>query len=166
VPGSAALVNALGLDLGIGRTTRALGPRVWEIAASRETVFDVIAAPYLGKTPRALAGTLDVWERSTDMVLAAHFTPTRIGVVTTVETVRFDRPAQIGFRVVRGPVPHLREAFDLEPVGDGTRLTWSGELGTDLWAVGRAWGDVVARAWERAVAHSLAAITAEAERRA
>ena len=164
--GFAAIVNALGaLDLGVGRTTRPLGPRAWEIAAPRETVFDLIAAPYLGKTPRALADKLEVWERSRDMVLAAHFTPTRIGVVTTVETVRFEPPSRIGFRVVRGPVPYLREAFDLEAAGDGTRLTWSGELGTDFWAAGRAWGDLVARAWERAVAHSLEAVTAEAERR-
>jgi hypothetical protein len=166
VRGFGALVNALGaLDLDLGRTTQPLGPRAWEIAAPPETVFDVIAAPYLGRTPRAMVDKLEVWERSGDMVLAAHFTPTRLGVVTTVETVRFERPGLIGFRVVRGPVPHLRETFELESTDGGTRLTWSGELATDFWCVGRAWGARVARQWERAVAHSLAAIAAEAERR-
>jgi hypothetical protein len=38
------------------------------------------------------------------MVLAAHFTPITFGVATTVETVRFERPERVDFRVVRGPV--------------------------------------------------------------
>jgi len=152
------------LDLGIGRTFRALGPRSWQIRAEPDVVFDVISSPYLHRTPRALEEKLHVWERGEDMVLAAHFTHTRIGVATTVETVRFDRPSRVEFRVVRGPVPHLRESFVLEPAGEGTRLTWSGELGADLWFVGRAWGAVVAGAWECAVAGSLARVTAEAER--
>ncbi len=154
------------VDLGIGRRVRPLGPVTWEIAAPREIVFDVISAPYLGRTPRALADKLDVWERSSDMVLAAHFTPFPGGVATTVETVRFDRPARIDFRLVRGPVPHVRESFVLQEAGEGSTLTWEGELGTDLGAVGAWWGDRVARRWERAVRDSLAATTVEAERRA
>jgi hypothetical protein len=43
----------LTVDTGIGRTIRPLGPIERTIAAPRETVFDIIAAPYLGKTPRA-----------------------------------------------------------------------------------------------------------------
>jgi len=72
----AALVRrgALTLDLGVGRTIRPLGPVSWQIEASPEVVFDVIAAPYLERTPQALAGKLEVWERGSDMVLAAHFT--------------------------------------------------------------------------------------------
>jgi hypothetical protein len=38
------------------------------------------------------------------MVLAAHFTPVKCGVTTTLETVRFERPNRIDFRLVRGPV--------------------------------------------------------------
>jgi hypothetical protein len=45
------------------------------MAAPREVVFDVIAEPYLGRAPRALADKLRVLERGGDMVLAAHFTP-------------------------------------------------------------------------------------------
>src|SRR6516225_5275448 len=41
--------GALTLDLGIGRRTRPLGPITLTIAAPPETVFDVIAAPYLGR---------------------------------------------------------------------------------------------------------------------
>jgi len=157
--------GALTLDVGVGRRVRPLGPVSWNIAASRELVFDVIAGPYLGRTPRALADELQVWERGSDMVLAAHFTPVRCGVATTVETVRFERPERIDFRVVRGPVPHVAESFVLDVDGDGTRLTWAGELGTDFWALGARWGDRVARAWENAVRSSLAGIVAEAERR-
>jgi len=62
------------------------------IAAPREIVFDVIASPYLGRTPRALQSALEVWERGADMVLAAHFTPVKCGVTPTVETVRFTSP--------------------------------------------------------------------------
>jgi hypothetical protein len=156
----------LTLDTGIGRTLQPLGPVRFEIAAPRELVFDVIAAPYLGRTPRALTGELQVWERGSDMVLAAHFTEVKCGTTTTVETVRFERPERIGFRVVRGPVPHVLESFVLEDSAQGTVLTWAGELGTDFWAAGRWWGGRVARQWERAVRRSLAAIAAEAERRA
>jgi hypothetical protein len=158
--------GALTVDVGVGRRVRPLGPVSWDIAASRDLVFDVIAGPYLGRTPRALADELQVWERGSDMVLAAHFTPVRCGVATTVETVRFERPERVDFRVVRGPVPHVSESFVLDMDGDGTRLTWAGELGTDFWALGAWWGDRVARAWEKAVRSSLAAIGAEAERRA
>lgn len=156
----------LTLDLGVGRSLRPLGPVSYKIAAPRELVFDVIAGPYLGRTPRALQPKLHVWERGTDMVLAAHFTPLGNSLATTLETVRFERPSRIDFRVVRGPVPHVAESFTLKAVATGTELVWEGDLGTDLWAVGRWWGDRVARHWEAAVRSSLAQVTAEAERRA
>jgi hypothetical protein len=158
--------GAVTIDVGLGRRVRSLGPVSWHIAAGRKLVFDVIAAPYLGRTPRALEDKLEVWERGSDMVLAAHFTPVKCGVATTVETVRFERPERIDFRVVRGPVPHVVESFVLEVAGDGTKLTWKGELGTDFWALGAWWGGVVARSWDKAVRLSLEAVVAEAERRA
>lgn len=137
-----------------------------EIAASPDLVFEVIAAPYLGRTPRALADKLEVWERGSDMVLAAHFTEVKCGITTTLETVRFQRPHRIDFRLVRGPVPHLSEVFLIEENERGTALTWQGELGTDGWALGAWWGGRVARAWTRAVQASLREIRTEAERRA
>ena len=124
------------------------------------------SAPYLGRTPRALADKLHVWERGSDMVLAAHFTRVKCGTTTTLETVRFERPNRIDFRLVRGPVPHLVESFLLEPGEHGTTFRWHGELGTDGWRLGKAWGRIVARAWTRAVEDSLRQIAAEAERRA
>ncbi len=158
--------GAVTIDVGVGRRVRPLGPVSWEIGAPRETVFDVIATPYLGRTPRALAGKLDVWERTSDMVLAAHYTDVSGRTTTTVETVGFERPGRIDFRLVRGPVPHVKESFVLETTETGTRLVWEGELGTDFWAVGAWWGDRVAVQWERAVRASLQTVSDEAERRA
>jgi hypothetical protein len=156
--------GALTLDTGLGRRTQALGPVTWEIAAPRERVFELIESPYR-RTPRALQHRLQVWERGTDLVLAAHVTQVGRRSVTTVETVRFERPERVHFRLVRGPVPHLSEAFELAETDTGTRLTWSGELGTDFGPVGVRWGRLVARSWARAVAHSIAAVKNEAERR-
>ena len=158
--------GALTLDLAIGRSLRSLGPFTVDINAPREVVFDVIAAPYLRRTPRALEGKLEVVERGADMVLAAHFTAVGRLVTTTLETVRFQPPSQIHFRLVRGPVPYVVESFVLSETGPATALQYSGELGTDLWALGRWWGDRVGPRWEAAVRSSLADVKAEAERRA
>jgi Polyketide cyclase / dehydrase and lipid transport len=158
--------GAITVDLGVGRRLQPLGPVTRRIAAPRELVFDVISAPYLERTSRALQQRLQVWERGSDMVLAAHFTPVKCGVTTTVETVRFERPGRVSFRVVRGPVPHVAESFLLDHVDGGTELTWEGELGTDLWLVGAWWGSRVARSWTKVVQASLAEIAVEAERRA
>jgi hypothetical protein len=124
--------GALTIDLDLGRRLQPLGPLVQTSAASPEVVFDVIAGPYLGRTPRALADKLQVWERGSDMVLAAHYTKVKCGTTTTLETVRFERPERIDFRLVRGPGPHLAQArgavsnratsyFDLQGVCDRER---------------------------------------------
>ena len=158
--------GAMTLDLRLGRRLRPLGPLALEIAAPRDIVFDVVAAPYLGRATRALESKLKVIERGTDMVLAAHFTPLSRFVATTLETVLFEPPSRVRFRLMRGPVPHVVEEFVLHETDTGTRFEYGGELGTDLWAAGRWWGDRVAARWEAVVEESLAAIKAEAERRA
>jgi hypothetical protein len=108
-----------------------------------------------------------VIERGADLVLAAHFTPVAPGLrVTTVETVRFERPHRVSFRLVKGPVPHVAERYELRASESGTAFEYRGELGTDLWALGSIWGAVVAASWERTVASSLDATRTEAERRA
>ncbi|MFE9259026.1 SRPBCC domain-containing protein [Streptomyces sp. NPDC006879] len=173
--GAAAAGGGLGLvtgaftvDVGAGRRTRALGPTEVLIEAPRELVFDVIAEPYLARPTRALREKVQVWERGADMVLAAHFTPLAGGRVRalTVETVRFERPARVEFRLVRGPVPSVVESFVLTPHRGGTRLRYEGALSTDLWSLGQAWGDLVSRRWEATVAASLASVRVEAARRA
>ena len=157
--------GSLTVDLGVGRRYRPLGPLRVRIAASRDVVYDVVSSPYLGRTPRALRSKLEVLERGRDFVLAAHFTQVYGLTATTVETVRFEPPERVHFRLVRGPVPHVVERFELRETPDGTELVYSGELGTDLWAVGALWGAAVARTWVSTVESSLASIKDEAERR-
>lgn len=162
-----AVTGKLTLDTGWGRRVRPLGPFGVEIAAPAATVFDVIAAPYLGRTPRAMSGELRVLRRGTDMVLAEHYTPVHKGRLTaaTLETVTFDRPHRIEFLLVRGPVPYVAEEFAFTEHEGMTRLDYSGELGTDFAIAGQWWGGRVAAAWEAAVRSSFAGIRAEAERR-
>jgi hypothetical protein len=156
--------GSLAPDLGVGRRFRPLGPLLFQIAAPREVVFDVISSPYLGRTPRALKTKLEVLERGDNFVLAAHYTRSYGLTATTVETVRFERPERVHFRLVRGPVPHVVEQFELRENPDGTELEYRGELGTDLWTLGQLWGAAVARTWERTVESSLRGIKDEAER--
>src|SRR5262249_586003 len=78
----------LRLDAGGGGGAGELGRFGVEIAAPAGTVFDVITAPYLGRTPRALAAKLRVIQRGEGMVLAEHYTPVHGGwlTATTLET--------------------------------------------------------------------------------
>jgi hypothetical protein len=162
------VTGKLTVDTGWGRRVRPLGPFSVKVAAPAGTVFDVIAAPYLGRTPRAMASKLRVVEQGDGMVLAEHYTPLHGGRLTaiTLETVTFDRPHRVGFRLVRGPVPHVAEEFTLTEHDGVTALAYSGELGTDFGITGQWWGGQVAKAWEAAVRASFASIQAEAERRA
>jgi hypothetical protein len=157
---------AVPIDVGVGRRQRPLGPLLVDIQASRDAVFDLLAEPYLGRQTRAMAEKLTVLEHGSDMALALHRTPLRGGLVArTVETVRFTRPQQIDFRLVRGPVPHVVEQFKLTDHDGGTRLEYRGELGSDGWAAGTWWGDLVALRWEQVVADTFNAVKDEAERR-
>ena len=162
------VTGKLTFDTGISRRVRPLGPYSVTVAAPAETVFDVIAAPYLGRTPRAMAGKLRVLERGTDMVLAEHYTGVHGGKLTavTLETVRFERPHRVSFRLVRGPVPHVTEEFTLTEQDGATVLAYDGEIGADFGRAGQWWASRVAPAWEAAVRKSFGAIKTEAERRA
>jgi Polyketide cyclase / dehydrase and lipid transport len=160
------ITGAAPLDLGIGRRARPLGPQHVDIAAPRETVFDVISQPYLGPPTHAMAKKIRVLENGSDLVLAAHRTAIRGRLVaTTVETVKFHPPDRITFRLVRGPVPHVTEQFQLTEHDGRTRLDYTGDMAADLWQLGQWWSRIVANYWETTVATSLAAIRQESERR-
>ncbi len=62
-------------------------------------------------------------------------------------------------------MPPVIESFAFEETADGTRLSYSGELGTDIWRFGQAWVPVV-RSWVDVVGDSMATIKIESERRA
>jgi hypothetical protein len=157
----------LTLDLGWGRTLHALGPIVSEIEAGPGLVFEQISAPYLGRTPSAIRGKLEVWDRSERLVVAAHRTKLRWFESITVESVALQPPVRIGFRHLRGPVPHAVEEFFLHEEGVGTRLEYRGELGIDFWVLGRLAGRLwVVPAWEKAVRASVEHIKVQAEQRA
>lgn len=159
--------GALTIDTGWGRRSRTLGPQTVHIAAPRDAVYELLAQPYLGRTTRALRQKVQVLERGTDMVLAAHRTPVgRNRATVTVESVRFTPPERIAFRLLRGPVPHVVEHFLLGAEAETTRVEYGGELATDGWALGAWWGRLVAGKWESAVAATLHAVKTEAERRA
>jgi len=162
------VTGKLALDTGWARRVQPLGPYSIDVAAPADTVFDVIALPYLARTPRAMAEHLRVLDRGTDLVLAEHYTKVHGGRLTavTVETVTFQRPHRVGFRLVRGPVPHVTEEFTLTEQEGATQLSYSGEIGADFGLVGLWWASRVGAAWEAAVRHSFASIQAEAERRA
>jgi len=161
------VTGRLTLDLGVGRRTRPLGPLHLDIAAPRETVYAVAAAPYTERQTRAMQEKVEILEHTEQMVLAAHRTPVGAGLTAvTVEIVTLDPPHRMGFRLLRGPVPHVTETFSFDETAAGTRLTYTGELGTDLWRLGQAWGDLVARNWVHAVQDSLAAVKSESQRRA
>src|SRR5258708_30550753 len=66
------VTGKLTLDTGWGRRVRPLGPFGVDVAAPADTVFDVIAAPYLRRTPRTMARKPPVLDRGTDIVLAEH----------------------------------------------------------------------------------------------
>lgn len=165
--GYVALVTGrITLDLGIGRRTRPLGPIEVRIAAPRTLVYEVATAAYAERRTRAVTDKVKILERTDHMVLAAHHTAVGGGLTAvTVETVTFDPPHRIGFRLVRGPVPHMTETFTLDDVDGDTLLRYDGELGTDLGGLGEAWGDLVARTWQSTVRESLDQIKSEAERR-
>lgn len=158
------VVGSLTLDTGIGRRTRPLGPLSVTVAAPREAVFDFLAAPYLSPNPpRAQREKVEVLERGVDLVVASHRTPVAFVTTVTVEAVGFDRPGTITFRLLRGPVPFVVEEFRLSAGDAGTTLEYTGTLGTDFWLLGRLWGAVVARIWERTVAGTLTAMKRSVE---
>lgn len=106
------ITGALTLDAAVGRRIRALDPIEIQIAAPRQLVHDLAAAPYARRQPRAMREKVHILEHGDGMVLAAHYTPLDKKLTAkTVETVTFQPPTRIGFRLLRGPVPHVSETF-------------------------------------------------------
>lgn len=164
---SALVRGGISVDLHVGRRRRDLAPIRIAIAASPEIVFDVIARPYLGRTPRAMAAKLEVLERGQDFALAAHHTTVNGRIAaTTLELVTFERPHRIAFRLLRGPVAAGSETFVMRPCDEGTEFEYSGCLEADLWALGTWWLNAVAPRWERAVRSTVDSVCSEAERQA
>jgi hypothetical protein len=155
-------MGRLHLDLGWGRSLHELGPITVRIAAPRELVFEIIAAPYLGRAPGRSG--IEVIARSDALVVATHYTKVHFYTARTVEVIDLEPPKRVGFRHVTGPVPHAVEEFALEEVGEGTELRYAGELGIDFFGLGRIAGRYWVRPqWERVVREHLDDLRERAE---
>jgi len=154
-------------DTSAGRFQQQLGPITVEIAAPPAVVFDVIAAPYLDKTPRAMADKLRVLDRGSNLVVADHYTPILGGkfIVTTRETVYFEPPTRVTFRLLSGPVAAVDEEYVLAATDSGTTFTYQGTLASNLPILGAWWARTNARTWTAVVRASIEEIAAEATRR-
>jgi hypothetical protein len=157
-------MGRLHLDLGWGRSLHELGPITVPIAAPRELVFEIIAAPYLG---RASGGSgIEVLARSPELVVAAHHTPVHFYTARTVEAVKLDPPTRVRFKHLTGPVPHAVEEFALDEVEGDTELRYRGELGIDFFILGRIAGRHWVRPqWERVVREHMDDLKVRAEQR-
>jgi hypothetical protein len=158
-------MGRLSLDLGWGRSLHELGPITIRIAAPRDLVFEMISAPYTGRTPEGSG--IDVIARSDALVVAAHHTKLRFYTARTVEVIELDPPGRVGFRHLAGPVPHAVEQFALEESDGGTEIRYGGELRIDFFVLGRAAGRHWVRpTWERTVREHLEDLKDRAEQRA
>jgi hypothetical protein len=158
-------MGRLHLDLGWGRSTHELGPIEIRIDAPRDLVFEMISAPYLGRTPGHSG--IEVLARGADLAVALHHTKVHFYEARTVEVINFEIPNRVGFRHLTGPVPHAIEEFTLEEVGGETELRYDGEVGIDFFFLGRLAGRHWVRPqWERAVRKHLEDLKQRAEQRA
>ena len=169
VVSSAALFLALAmgrmhLDLGVGRSYHQLGPITATIRAPRELVYEVISAPYLG---RSRAPGLEILARSEHLAVARHHTKVHFYTSQTTEIVELTPPTRVSFRHLCGPVPHALEELVLEQTDAGTELRYSGELGIDFYILGRIAGRYWVRPqWERVVAAHIEDLRQRAEAKA
>jgi hypothetical protein len=158
-------MGRLHLDLNWGRSIHELGPITVRIEAPRDLVYEIISAPYLGRTPGGSG--IEVLARGDALVVAAHDTKIHFYTARTVEAVDFEPPARVGFRHLTGPVPHAVEEFALADVNSATELRYSGEIGIDFFILGRIAGRQWVRPqWERTVREHLEDLKRRAELRA
>jgi len=110
---------------------------------------------------------VEILERAGQMVLAAHRTPVGSGLTAvTVETVTLDPPNQMGFRLLRGPVPHVIETFTFDETRRRDPVQLHRRARHRPLAARPGLGDLVARSWVHVVRDSMAAIKTGSERRA
>jgi hypothetical protein len=158
-------MGRLHLDLNWGRSIHELGPITIRIDAPRDLVYEIISAPYLGRTPGGSG--IEVLARGDALVVAAHDTKVHFYTARTVEAVDFEPPGRVGFRHLTGPVPHAVEEFVLEDVNGTTELRYGGEIGVDFFILGRIAGRHWVRPqWERTVREHLEDLKRRAELRA
>ena len=156
--------GGLTVDTGWGRTVRPLGPIALDIAAPPDLVFATCSQSHISGGRRGPWPASSRWSSAGRTWSSPPTTPIRRGLVaTTLETVRFQRPHRIDFRLVAAR-PVRGRAFPADPGSGRHSLEYGGELGADFWLVGRWWGDRVATKWA-VVRATFDTVKAEAERR-
>ncbi len=157
--------GTLTLDLGWGRSRHPLGPITVRLTAPRDLVFEMIQAPYVGRTPEGSG--IEIIARGGGLVVAAHHTRVHFYTARTVEAVGFEPPERVTFRHLAGPVPEAFEEFLLREREGGTELEYRGEVGIDFWILGRLAGRFwVRKQWEARVREHLEGLKERAEERA
>lgn len=160
----ALAMGRMHLDLGWGRSIHPLGPLRIRIEAPRELVYEILSAPYLG---RSRSDSIELLARGDSVVVAAHLTKVHFYEARTVEAIELEPPGRMGFRHLTGPVPYAVEEFRLEADGEATELYYGGELGIDYFWLGRiAARRWVVPQWNRAVEGHLEEAKSQAEQRA
>ena len=155
-------MGRLSLDLDWGRSLHELGPITISIDAPRDMVFEMIRAPYAGRTPRGSG--IKVLAKTDGLAVAAHHTKVHFYTSRTIEVIEFEPPDRIEFRHLAGPVPHAVEKFTLSENAGGTELHYSGEIGIDFFVLGRIAGRAWVRPqWESVVREHLDDLKARAE---
>jgi uncharacterized protein YndB with AHSA1/START domain len=158
-------MGRLHLDLGWGRSLHELGPITVQIAAPPELVFEILSAPYLGRTPGGSG--IELIAREDALAVAAHHTRVHFYTARTVEVIEFEPPSRVSFRHLTGPVPHAVEQFTLERTNGATELRYGGEVGIDFFFLGMLAGRYWVRPqWERTVRDHLEDLKRRAEQRA
>ena len=157
-------MGRLHLDLGWGRSVHQLGPIAIQIEAPRELVFEIVAAPYLG---RASPSDIDLLAGDERLAVAIHHTQVHFYTARTVELIELDPPSRVEFRHITGPVPHAVEEFTLSDLDGQSELRYEGEIGIDFFVLGRlAARHWVRPQWEGAVRRHLEDVKQGAEERA
>jgi hypothetical protein len=98
--------------------------------------------------------------------VAAHHTRLSLLTSTTVESVRFEAPERISFRLLRGVAPSVTEEFTFAETEAGTVMGYRGELAMDFWILGRLAGRFLVKpTWEKVVRSHLDDVKRIAEER-
>ncbi len=144
-----------------------LRPISVEIAAPQALVFEMAAATG-GVLPGSPAHSAEVLERDGDTLLVRYRTPAVITDLVMLERVRLYPPDRIEYDVLEGPMEHVRETLDFDPIEPHrTVVRYGGTVGSDRAVV----GGLIARwiavpAYDRFMRRQLRALRIAAEARA
>ena len=119
-----------------------------------------------GTLPDAPPHTAEVLDRHGDVMLVRYRTPAMGLTLEHLEEVRLEAPDAVAYRLIRGPLKHVRERLTFTTNGDATIVTYSGEFGHDGPIGGLIVRLIAIPAYRRFMRRSLHALRRAAEARA